>query len=48
MRRVLENTDHLTIRQAEVAEILTEESRENTGPLKRNTEKTGSRRAAIR
>ena len=25
MRRVLENTDHLTIRQAEVAEILTEE-----------------------
>ena len=33
MRRVLENTDHLTIRQAEVAEILTEEiaeSGENT------------------
>ena len=27
MRRTLENTDHLTIRQAEVAEILTEENR---------------------
>jgi len=29
MRRVLENTDHLTIRQAEVTELLTEEIDEN-------------------
>ena len=29
MRRVLENTDHLSIVQAEVAEILTEDSGEN-------------------
>ena len=35
MRRVLENTDHLTVRQAEVAEILTEIVEENEGSVKR-------------
>lgn len=31
MRRVLENTDHLTIRQAEVSEIITDENHNITG-----------------
>ena len=34
MRRVLENTDHLTIRQAEISEILTEASGSNSGKKK--------------
>ena len=38
MRRVLENTDHLTIRQAEVAEILTEEIPGEYGTFKREHE----------
>lgn len=36
MRRVLENTDHLTIRQAEISEILTEPAEEG-GEKKRIT-----------
>lgn len=35
MRQVLENTDHLTIRQAEVSEILTEKISENVQAKKR-------------
>lgn len=31
MRRTLENTEHLTIRQAEVADILTDDDRNITG-----------------
>ena len=38
MRRVLENTDHLTIRQAEVAEILTEEIPGECGTFKKEHE----------
>ena len=38
MRRVLENTDHLTIRQAEIAEILTEEIPGEYGTFKREHE----------
>ena len=38
MRRVLENTDHLTIRQAEVAEILTEEIPGEYGTFKKEHE----------
>lgn len=34
MRRVLENTDHLTIRQAEISDILTEASGSNSGKKK--------------
>ena len=34
MRRVLENTDHLTIRQAEISDILTEASGSNSGRKK--------------
>ena len=34
MRRVLENTDHLTIRQAEISDILTEASDSNSGKKK--------------
>lgn len=35
MRRVLENTDHLTVRQAEVSEILTEETDESGADRKK-------------
>ena len=38
MREVLENTDHLTIRQAEVAEILTEEIPGECGTFKKEHE----------
>ena len=41
MRRVLENTDHPTIRQAEVAEILTEEIPGEYGTFRKNMRASG-------
>ena len=46
MRRVLENTDHLTIRQAEIAESSRRKSRASMEPLRGSMR--GSRRAVIR
>lgn len=44
MRRVLENTDHLTVRQAEVSEILTEEIAETVSEEGKNSENAVKKR----
>lgn len=46
MRRVLENTDHLTIRQAEVAEILTEEIPGEYGTFKEEHGENGQQESS--
>lgn len=47
MRRVLENTDHLTIRQAEVTEILTEEIYEEAAGAGENFVKDQAKKSRI-